>query len=44
MIQTESLDWKKNYLPISVNNLVVLNVGAGEGEIARFFLANGAEK
>jgi len=44
MIRQESSDWKRNYLPISVKNLVVLDVGAGEGETARFFLDNGARK
>lgn len=44
MIQQESLDWKKHYLPMSLQNLVILDVGAGEGETARFFLDNGAAK
>ena len=44
MIRSESFDWDKHYLPISVRNLVVLDVGAGEGETARFFLQKGAAK
>jgi SAM-dependent methyltransferase len=44
MIFSESLDWQKHYLPISVRNLTVLDVGAGEGETARFFLGKGAAK
>lgn len=44
MIRQESLDWKRHYLPISVKNLVILDVGAGEGETAKFFLDNGARK
>ena len=44
MIRKESLDWRRHYLPISLKNLVILDVGAGEGETARFFLDNGAQK
>jgi SAM-dependent methyltransferase len=44
MIIRETLDWKKNYLPISVRNMTILDVGAGEGETARFFLEKGAAK
>ncbi len=44
MIIHESLSWKKHYLPISLRNLTVLDIGAGEGETARLFLDNGAAK
>lgn len=37
-------DWLKYYLPISVKGLTVLDVGAGEGETARFYLEHGAKK
>jgi len=36
-------DWEKYYLPISVTGLTVLDVGAGEGETALFFLEHGAK-
>lgn len=35
---------KTNYLPIDVRGLTVLDVGAGEGETALFYLAHGAKK
>jgi hypothetical protein len=38
MIRHESLDWKRHYLPISVKNLVILDVGAGEGKPQDFSL------
>jgi len=38
------VDWLKYYLPTSVKGLTVLDVGAGEGETARFFLEHGARK
>ena len=37
-------DWQKHYLPVSVKGKTVLDVGAGEGETAFFFLSHGAEK
>lgn len=37
-------DWQKNYLPISVKGKIVLDVGAGEGESALFYLMHGAKK
>jgi hypothetical protein len=37
-------DWNKYYLPVDVNGLTVLDVGAGCGESARFFLEHGAKK
>lgn len=37
-------DWEHHYLPIDVKGLTVLDVGAGEGETARFFLDHGAKK
>lgn len=40
----ESADWEKYYLPIDVAGKTVLDVGAGEGETARFFLEHGAAK
>jgi len=44
MILTETKEWEAYYLPISVNGLRVLDVGAGEGETARFFLQHGASE
>lgn len=44
LYRTESLEWSRYYLPISVKGLTVLDVGAGEGETARFFLEHGAAK
>lgn len=40
----EKPTWERNYLPISVKGKIVLDVGAGEGETAKFFLDHGAEK
>ena len=37
-------DWCRYYLPIDVNGLTVLDIGAGEGETAKFFLDHGAAK
>jgi SAM-dependent methyltransferase len=37
-------DWNRNYLPIDVRGLTVLDVGAGEGETAWFFLKHGAKR
>ena len=37
-------EWNKYYLPIYVKGLTVLDVGAGEGETAKFFLEQGARK
>jgi predicted RNA methylase len=37
-------DWLKSYLPIDIKDLTALDVGAGEGESARFYLENGASK
>lgn len=37
-------DWDKYYLPIDVSDLTILDVGAGEGETAKFFLDRGAAK
>jgi hypothetical protein len=36
--------WEKNYLPVSVKNKIVLDVGAGCGETSAFYVANGASK
>ena len=44
MIQQELTDWQNNYLPIDVKGKTVFDIGAGEGETALFFLANGAKK
>jgi SAM-dependent methyltransferase len=44
VIKSETFDWQKNYLPVDVKNKIVLDIGAGEGESARFFLNNGASK
>jgi hypothetical protein len=37
-------DWARYYLPIDVTGLTILDVGAGEGETAKFFLDHGATK
>jgi SAM-dependent methyltransferase len=37
-------DWNRYYLPVDMTGLIVLDVGAGEGETARFFLNHGASK
>jgi hypothetical protein len=44
MIKYEIVDWEKHYLPINFRGKVVLDVGAGEGETAMFFLKHGASK
>jgi SAM-dependent methyltransferase len=44
LILTETPEWEKYYLPIDVAGKTVLDVGAGEGETARFFLSHGAKK
>jgi hypothetical protein len=44
MIKSETADWQKHYLPIDLQGKVVLDVGAGEGETAMFFLRHGASK
>lgn len=44
MLIHEFADMKANYLPMDVKGLTVLDVGAGEGETALFYLAHGAEK
>jgi len=44
MILGEIQDWRQHYLPIKVEDLVILDVGAGEGETAKFFLDHGAAK
>jgi hypothetical protein len=40
----EYSSWKKWYLPVNVKGMIVLDVGAGEGESARFYLEQGAKK
>lgn len=44
MIKSEASDWEKHYLPIDLQGKVVMDVGAGEGETAMFFLQHGASK
>lgn len=44
MLIAEYLDMKTNYLPINISGLTILDVGAGEGETALFYLAYGAKK
>jgi hypothetical protein len=44
MIKTETSDWEKHYLPVDLRGKVVLDIGAGEGETAMFFLKHGASK
>lgn len=43
MIFNEYEEWKKYYLPINIKDKIVLDIGAGEGETAKFFLENGAK-
>lgn len=40
----EYSSWKKWYLPVDIKGLTILDIGAGEGESARFFLDHGAKK
>ena len=44
MILRETNDWAKHYLPMDLKGKTILDVGAGEGETARFFLQHGAAK
>jgi SAM-dependent methyltransferase len=37
-------DWEKHYLPLDIRNKTILDIGAGEGETAFFFLSHGATK
>ena len=41
-ILSETSDWYNYYLPINLKGKVVLDIGAGEGESALFFLRHGA--
>jgi SAM-dependent methyltransferase len=43
MIARETADWLQNYLPVNVKGLTVLDVGAGEGETAKFYIEYGAK-
>ena len=40
----EGSDWVEHYKPVDLAGKVVLDLGAGEGESARFFLEHGARK
>jgi SAM-dependent methyltransferase len=44
LIVIETNDWERYYLPLDVRGMTVLDVGAGEGETAKFFLDHGAAK
>jgi len=44
IIEDELPVWEKNYLPMSVKNKIVLDVGAGCGETSAFYIAHGASK
>ncbi len=44
MILLENIDWQTHYVPINLKGKTVLDVGAGEGETAKFFLEHGAQK
>ena len=44
LLVNELCDMSFNYLPVDIRGKVVLDVGAGEGESALFFLAHGAKK
>ena len=43
-IYGEWLDWRRYYLPISLNGATVLDVGAGCGETALFYFLHGARR
>lgn len=42
MVEAEHQSWLRQYFPVDVKGLTVLDVGAGEGETALFYLAHGA--
>ena len=44
MIVNEFPIWESKYLPTDVRGKVILDIGAGEGESAAFYLLHGAEK
>lgn len=44
LIIREYPDWREHYLPINVKDKVVLDIGARQGDTARFFLEHGAKK
>ncbi len=44
LLLTETCQWFEYYLPLDITGLIILDVGAGEGETAKFFLDNGAAK
>src|SRR5713101_958067 len=44
IIDDELPIWEKNYLPVSVEGKIVLDVGAGCGETSAFYIAHGARK
>jgi hypothetical protein len=41
---SRSGEWRDFYLPVSVKNKTVLDVGANQGDSAKFFIDNGASK
>jgi len=43
-LKVESKEWEKNYLPINLSGKSVLDIGAGEGETAKFFHDHGAAR
>lgn len=44
MFASQYDDWVKHYLPLSLKGKTVLDVGAGEGETAKFYLEHGVRK
>jgi SAM-dependent methyltransferase len=44
MVIAEWAAWQQFYLPIDVRNKIILDVGAGEGETALFYLKHGARE
>lgn len=44
LLVTEFQRWEKQYTPVDLRGKTVLDVGAGEGETAYFFLLYGAKK
>jgi hypothetical protein len=43
MLLNESSEWRNVYLPIDLRDKTVIDIGAGEGETAWFFLNHGAK-
>lgn len=44
MIYNEGDDWDLHYAPVNLKGKTILDVGAGEGETAKFFIEHGVKK